>query len=155
LRSKEGEEQAGTILFESKKLMNISDQNMDESFLWKISHRNIPGGSYEASLSRNGEIIRSQPFQNSTFNYHRFLDVPFEALGGAKIVSFRYQELSEKFVVQESEISEVEPENKTDLFSPHNFDRLPFHQTCKPNLSHYKITFKSAIRKRTIPGHQS
>ena len=132
LRSKEGEdEQDGTLLFESKKLMNISDSNMDNNYLWKISHRNIPGGSYEASLSRNGEIIRSQPFQNSSFNYHRFRDAPFEAFDGAEIVSFRYQELSEQPVEQQGEISEIEPENKTDLFSPHNFDRLPFHQTCK------------------------
>ena len=79
LRSKKGEEQDDKELFESIKLMNISDPKMEENYLWKITHRNIPGGSYEASLSRNREIIRSQPFQNSSFNYHRSFS-PFNAL---------------------------------------------------------------------------
>ena len=119
----------GKMKYEEKRIINISDPNIDN--LWKITHHNILGGSFEAYLSRNGEIIRSQPFQNSSFNYHHFTAAPFEACNGAEIVSFRYQELSEQLVEQQSEITDIEPENKTDLFSPHNFDRLPFHQTCK------------------------
>ena len=132
--------------------MKISNKN--ESLVWKLRHRIIAEGSYEAILSQNGEIIRSQPYQKSSFNYFK-QSILFFSETDIQFVSFQYQEISENIFEQQNEISEIEPENKTDLFSPHNFDRLDFYQTCKLVFSKTIKRFQSATRRRTIPAHQS
>ena len=131
LMSKIGVNTDGSQDFDEKQLLNIPNENMEESYTLKISHRVLPGGSYEAYLSKNGEIKGSHPYQSSSFNYHHFRAAPFLAWGYTELVSFRYQQLSEDVFEQQSEIAEIEPENKTDLFSPHNHNRLPFYETCK------------------------
>jgi len=132
--------------------MKISNNN--ESLVWKLRHRIIAEGSYEAILSQNGEIIRSQPYQISSFNYFK-QPILFFSETDVQFVSFQYQEISENIFEQQNEISDIEPENKTDLFSPHNFDRLDFYQTCKLVISTTIKPFQSATRRRIIPGHQS